>query len=94
MAETPIQPEHAPVMARMTHVLEWLSSERVRLEAELQHVREAGQREESKLLALLQQGYGLNAQHVPVTVDVERGVLVTPDDDEPPAPPPATVAAR
>lgn len=75
-------------MARLQHVLEWLQAERARLESELSHVLQAGEREQAKLIALLQHVYGLDAQHVPVTVDVERGVIVTPDEppDEPPAP--------
>lgn len=87
MAHITIQPEHLPAMSRLQHVLEWLQSEQARLQVELQAVARAGAQKQAELVAFLQQSYGLDAQHVPWTLDVERGVIVTPDPEAPIPPP-------
>lgn len=90
MAETQIQPEHLPQLARRQHVLEWLLAERARLEAELQHILNSGQREQDELMAFLQRVYGIRGMMF--TLDAERGVITTPD--APPAEPEAPAAAQ
>ncbi|HEX9413445.1 MAG TPA: hypothetical protein VF916_08055 [Ktedonobacterales bacterium] len=78
MAETPIQEEHKPALARAQHVLEWLQGERARLEAEFAQILAQGQREQAKLVAFLGEHYGVDLA-VGFTLDTERGVIVTPD---------------
>jgi hypothetical protein len=82
MPEIPILVSHLPLVAKHQHIGEHLAAERTRLETELRYVMGQAQRVDAELTHFLQSAYGLD---VPVTVDSERGVLVTPDD--PPAPP-------
>lgn len=79
MAQTTIQPEHLPHLARQQHVLEWLQGERARLEQELRHVLRQGEQQEHILTAFLRSAYDLDAQSTPYTLDVEQGVITTPD---------------
>lgn len=83
MSTRPIKPEHAPQIARTAHVLEWLASERARLEQELAHVAAQGQRMEQELRAFLLHNYRV-LPHQPFTLDAESGVLSTPEDTEQP----------
>lgn len=77
MAQTTIQPEHLPHLARHQHVLEWLQGERARLEQELQHVLRQGQEQEQRLAFFLRAAYGLDTADY--TLDAEQGVITTPD---------------
>lgn len=70
---------HRAQFTRWQHIGEHLASERQRLEAELRYVVTQAQRLDADVTAFLQQAYGLDAQHIPVTLDSERGMLVTPD---------------
>lgn len=80
MAEIAIQPEHQAQLARMQHVLEWLQAERARIEGEYTHVLRQGQQAQAQLGAFLEQAYGLAAHALTgVMLDVEHGVIRTPD---------------
>lgn len=80
-------PDHHTQFAAWQHVGEHLARERARLEHELRYVLAQAQRLDGDLTAFLQRHYGLDAQHVPVTLDSARGVLVVPDaPDTPDAP--------
>lgn len=91
MAETIISAEHREPLARQQHVLEWLLGERAKAEAEyaravaaLQHILQTGQREQNELAAFLAQHYGVDPAQT-WTLDVERGVVSTPDPEPAPA---------
>lgn len=88
MADISIGNNHLAYLARMEHVGEWLQAEMARIEMERRTIMGQAQRHSAELIAFLQQSYGIDAQHVPVTVDTARGVLITPDasdvSDEPP----------
>lgn len=80
MTDISIGDNHKDYLARAQHLGEHLMAERSRLEAELRYVVGQAQRLDAELKAFLQQSYGLDAQHVPVSIDIERGMLVTPDE--------------
>jgi len=82
MAETKIHAEHLPVFARIEHIGEYLMGEQQRLRMELAHVEQQLARLNAELHPMLQRGYGLDSQHVPVQIDTTRGVLVTHEPDE------------
>lgn len=80
MAEIQIEEQHKPALARSQHVLEWLQGEQARLQGELAHVVQAGQREQEKLAAFLRGAY--HVELVPGTqVDAEKGTITTPDPE-------------
>ena len=74
---TDIAPNHLPELRRSQHILEWLQSERARVEAEMVTIAQQWQREESKLRTLLAQGYGITGQF---TLDADAGTITTPGD--------------
>jgi hypothetical protein len=72
-----ITPEHLSQFSRSQHVLEWLQSEKDRIQAEMVTVAQQWQREEAKLRSLLSQHYGIVG---PFTLDAEAGTVSTPGD--------------
>ena len=82
MAETPIQPAHVPHLARVQTLIEWMQGEQTRLVIELQAVQRHGAQLNAEVAALLQQSYGIDAQHTSWTLDTARGVIITPDESD------------
>jgi hypothetical protein len=91
MAETSIGDNHRAYLAKVQHVGEWLAGELARVEAEYRLVQQQAQRHAAEFTAFVQRNYGLDAAHQSVTLDVERGVLITPDAPDAPAEPPSNV---
>lgn len=85
MAETTIGDNHRDLVMRYQHVLEWLQRERARLDSELQHVTAQGQRTQAEMLTFLGQTYGVDVR-APLTIDADRGVIITPDAEPAPEP--------
>lgn len=80
--ETTIGTNHLNYLTRAQHLGEWLQGERVRLEHELRYVITRTQLLDAEIQAFLRGSYGLDAQQNPATIDVERGVIVTPNQQQ------------
>jgi uncharacterized membrane protein len=63
----------------MEAVIQWLQAEQTRLIIELQAVQQRGAQLNAEVAALLQQSYGIDAQHISWALDTARGVIITPD---------------
>lgn len=93
MPETTIGTNHRAYLARLQHLGEHFTAEKARLEAELRYVISQAQRVDTEMVAVLR-GYNIDAQHTPVQVDTDRGVIVTPDIAPAPTPEPRTEEAE
>lgn len=80
-----IQDDHKKALARYEHVLLWLQGEKARLEAELGHIMEQGQRMQSQLETILLQQYGVTPG-TPYQMDTDAGRITVPHAEPAPAP--------
>ncbi len=70
---------HLDILARHEHVGQHLQTEQARLVAELRYVSAQVAALTNELTVFLQRNYGVDAQHVAVTLDTARGVIIVPD---------------
>lgn len=82
MAEISIGDNHKPYLTRIQHLGEYLNTERARIENEYRCVMGQLQRLDSEFTTFLEQSYHLEPHHMPVTLDTERGVIVTADNED------------
>lgn len=71
---------HKATIAFMQHAVQLYDEEARRLQIETAYVLRQGRQAQTQLIAFLQQSYGVDAAHVTVTVDLERGVITVPDE--------------
>jgi hypothetical protein len=79
MPETTIGVNHRAHFLRLNTLTEHWVAERARLQAELNYVMQQGAKIEGEMLNLLKGSYHIDARTMPVTVDTDRGVIITPD---------------
>lgn len=90
MTHITMQPGHVQLIARLQHLGEHFAGERARAETVLRYIMEQAQRVDAEIAAILQRGYGIDAQHARVTIDAEAGTITAVS----PAPAPTEPVAQ
>lgn len=82
--EISIGDNHKTAILLMQHTAQFFAAEAQRLQAETAYVLRQRNQAQGELIAFLQRAYGVDAAHVAVSVDLDRGMIIVPDESEAP----------